>query len=121
MIIYPPPERIAKRPVKETRSPLPPLTLIATGYEEGVYVRLQFNQPIDIAMFVPDQVTVSDETAGEKFTGSTFSLLAPDTIEIQLLAFEQTQDPGILLWVSDDAGIISLQGQAWAGVSGMPI
>jgi hypothetical protein len=99
----------------------PPLTLIAVGYEEGWYVRLQSNQDINIAGFVPDQITVSDGNIGMKYSGDGSYLLGTDTIEIGLTSFETTTDPGVLLWASDGTGILGTDGQTWAGCTALPI
>jgi hypothetical protein len=112
---------IARRRSRSGGSIVPTLTLVAVGYEAGTYVRLQFDQDIDIGSFVPDQLTVSDGDTEYKYAGDTFSLIAPNTLEVNLMAFDSTADPGVKLWVTDGSGIVGQNGQSWAGVSALSI
>jgi hypothetical protein len=120
MIFYPP-GPIRKRPPRERPSLVPTFALVSVHYEEGQYVRLTFNQPIDIAGFVPDQIAVSDDGTGLMYVGNVGTLASAETIEVELAVLEVSIDPGILLWASDGTGIVSINGQSWAGVSAMPI
>jgi hypothetical protein len=98
------------------------LTLVGVGYEVDEYVRLEFNQPINIDNLVPDAFTVSDGNTSNKYTGTSALLVSPTVVQIDLMYVEATQDQGVLLWATAGNGIISSStGADWPGVSARPI
>ena len=115
--------RRRRRTSKRAVSAPAALTLIAAVYEDSAWVRLTFDQPIDVASCDPSQITVDDGVFSQtRWAGITALLIAPNIVKIDLEASTESTQSGILLFATNINGIIAADdAQPWAGVSDYPV
>ncbi len=97
------------------------LMLVAAEYQEGVWVRLTFDRPIDISAMNGSAITVDDgPLSGTLWVGLEVSgtLIGPATVQIELEPYDPSSSAQTLLNAAAGTGIVAVgDAAAWAGVS----
>lgn len=113
----------ARRRGTKTRAKKPaPLTLQSATFNEGGWVRLTFDRPVNaasVAAMVVTSVVVEDGDTGDRFQGSgTPALFSPTTVQVNLTSTGPTPVPDTRLTAGPATKLAAADdGGAWAGVS----
>ncbi len=101
------------------------LMLIAAEYQEGVWVRLTFDRPIDISAMNGSAITVDDgPLSGSLWVGLEFSgtLIGPVTVQIELGPYDPSSSVETLLNGAAGNGIVASEGGGtWGGVTNVAL
>lgn len=114
----------ARRRGTKTRAKKPALlTLQSATFNEGGFVRLTFDRPVNIAAMVVTSVVVEDGDTGDRFQGSgTPMLFSPTTVQVNLTSTGPTPVPDTRLTAGATTGLAAADGGGtWAGVSNVPL
>ena len=108
-----------RKPAKVAEPPVIPMTLVGAVYQNQSAVRLTFDQAIDTSTVIADGFNVFDGDAQKQFIGTSYSLVTPNTIAIELIIIGEYLGAGVVLYADESNGIKSVSGAAWDGVSGL--
>ena len=128
MLLFPPsPFRKRRGQIKHAPPAAPALTLLEAEFTyvgPGAALRLEFDRAIDIAAFVPAQVTVQDPAGtGFAYVG-TGVVDTPDAQTVVVEMAQTTEAAGSLNTVSATAGtgIVAVDdGATWNGVTDLDL
>ncbi len=101
------------------------LMLVAAEYQEGVWVRLTFDRPIDISAMNGSAITVDDgPLSGTLWVGLEFSgtLIGQATVQIELDPYDPSSSAQTLLNGAAGNGIVASEGGGtWGGVTNVAL
>jgi hypothetical protein len=117
-----------KRTAARTSSPTPPpaeLVLTAASFDhDAERLSMTFDRPIDVAAIDGTQILVDDDAfTGNRYDGTGgATLLAPDTVRVQMIRIDSAHSSGVHLTASASTGIVAVDdGGTWPGVTDLPL
>src|SRR5262249_33445221 len=118
--------RRRRRRVASQASPPATLELVAATYDPvtGPTLTMVFNQPIDIAGLVANDISVDDgTTTGLKYiAGGTKTLLDPQTVKVIRTEVDAAEGSDVRLTATASNGIIAVSdSDEWAGVTDLEL
>ena len=130
MVIKPinPPFLRRRKPVQfgAPTPPVAPPVLVAASFdpEAGLFVQLQFDQPIDPSGVVGNQIMINDDqfSGREWVADGAITIVNPTTIRLGVSDAGGTEGPGLTMTAGAGNGIVSADsGEAWAGVTDLAL
>ncbi len=125
-MIVNPPAMYRRRPSRTPREAPAPvaLVLVKVSYDEGNWVRLEFDRAIDSGAIVGSAIIVDDEElSGRRYAATAGTVVtSPVAVRAFLTDIGPATGSGITLTASAGNGIVAADdGAAWLGVSGVAI
>ena len=105
-----------------TELPVSPMTLVSAVFLRLSALQLTFNRAIDPSDVLPDGFSVIDGDVQLQFVGTSYYMIDPTTIAIELVETGGAIGMGIKLYADASNGIKAVgDGAAWDGVSGLEL